>query len=186
MASMDAEFLREKVGERLSKAVAAACASGVSDKIDYIAEWLLQQVSLEEAGVAEAERVAVLATAQEGSLRIPSVGEANGLPLTVPSRHGLARPQSAMADLGFDPAETAPQLGEAMPGRGRITWNGRRRPRNFAPGGVIANKSLIKTRSCAHAALPHHDDLGRRNVLSPVSRASIPSQRIHPDQIVSE
>lgn len=44
MASMDAEFLREKVGARLAKAVAAASASGVSDKIDYIADWLLQQV----------------------------------------------------------------------------------------------------------------------------------------------
>lgn len=84
-------------------------------------------------------RFEVLAEAHEGTMiRIPSVGESNGFPLSLPRRDagGAARPKSAMADLGFDPAETAPLPGEALPGRGRIAWNGRRRPRSLAPGGV--------------------------------------------------
>ena len=49
---MDAEFLRTTVGDRLAKAVAAAAESGADDKVEYIADWLLNQVSVEEAGVA--------------------------------------------------------------------------------------------------------------------------------------
>ena len=49
---MDAEFLRTTVGDRLAKAVAAAAESGADDKVEYIADWLLHQVSVEEAGVA--------------------------------------------------------------------------------------------------------------------------------------
>jgi hypothetical protein len=63
-ASMDAEFLREKVGAPLSQAVAAACNAGASNKIDYIADWLLNRVSIEEANIAAAERAAVLAAEQ--------------------------------------------------------------------------------------------------------------------------
>ncbi len=37
------------------------CLYRLQDKIDFIADWLLQQVSLEEAAVAEAERKEVLA-----------------------------------------------------------------------------------------------------------------------------
>ena len=48
---MDAEFLRTTVGDRLAKAVAAAAESGADDKVEYIADWLLNQVSVEEAGV---------------------------------------------------------------------------------------------------------------------------------------
>ena len=49
---MDAEFLRTTVGDRLAKAVAAAAESGADDKVEYIADWLLNQVSVEEAGVS--------------------------------------------------------------------------------------------------------------------------------------
>jgi hypothetical protein len=45
-ASMDAEFLREKVGAPLSQAVAAACNAGASNKIDYIVDWLLMVVAV--------------------------------------------------------------------------------------------------------------------------------------------
>ena len=64
VARMDAEFLRTTVGDRLAKAVAAAAESGADDKVEYIADWLLNQVSVEEAGVAAAEQAAAVAELQ--------------------------------------------------------------------------------------------------------------------------
>ena len=97
VARMDAEFLRTTVGDRLAKAVAAAAESGADDKVEYIADWLLNQVSVEEAGVAAAEQAAAVGALprQEGSADDASPGGGRSLSRRPSAADALAAPPPA-------------------------------------------------------------------------------------------